>query len=254
MLTIGALAELAGTTPRAIRHYHAVGVLPEPVRRHNGYRSYDLRDAVRLVRVRRLIELGLSLSEIADVLRSPVDEDSELRQVLIELDTDLARQEQAIRDRRRRLAGLLARDADLAVSGDLADLLRQLSAVVPAAVPAEVARERELLEMAEVSAGPNRFAEVAAQYRAALADPAQLALMRGLAARFEALADADPADPEVLGLAQELADAGLDQFPQGPAGHDQSWRAGWEAFLATLPPAQRRCMKLGWEIRSRCAR
>lgn len=145
MLTIGALAELAGTTTRAIRHYHAVGVLPEPARRTNGYREYDLRDAVRLVRVRRLVELGLSLAEIADALRAGVGDDRELREVLADLEADLAHQEQVIRGRRRHLTDLLARDSDLALSATVADVLREVAAAVPAATPAELARERELL-------------------------------------------------------------------------------------------------------------
>ncbi|MEQ3553652.1 WhiB family transcriptional regulator [Pseudonocardia nematodicida] len=32
------LAELAGTTVRAVRHYHEVGLLDEPARRANGYK------------------------------------------------------------------------------------------------------------------------------------------------------------------------------------------------------------------------
>lgn len=123
-MTIGALAGLAGTTPRAIRHYHAVGVLPEPARRDNGYRQYDLGDAARLVRVRRLIELGLSLAQVADAVSSAEESGADLRQVLVQLDADLARQEQAIGERRRRLANLLAREGDLAVSDEVADVLR----------------------------------------------------------------------------------------------------------------------------------
>ena len=41
MLTIGQLAACAGVTVRAVRHYHAKGLLPEPERDASGYRSYD---------------------------------------------------------------------------------------------------------------------------------------------------------------------------------------------------------------------
>jgi DNA-binding transcriptional MerR regulator len=70
-MRIGELAGLAGISTRAIRHYHHVGLLPEPSRKANGYREYSLRDAVELARVRRLTELGLSLDELAD---SPADD------------------------------------------------------------------------------------------------------------------------------------------------------------------------------------
>ncbi len=59
----GEIAALVGVTTRAIRHYHHVGLLPEPERRSNGYRAYGVRDAVLPARVRRLTELGLSLDE-----------------------------------------------------------------------------------------------------------------------------------------------------------------------------------------------
>ncbi|CAM5680517.1 hypothetical protein SRIMM317S_03305 [Streptomyces rimosus subsp. rimosus] len=104
-MRIGELAALAGVTTRTVRHYHHLGLLPEPARRANGYRQYGLRDAVTLARVRRLTELGLGLVEVRDVLAD--DAGRELREVLAELDADLARQEEEIRRRRERLGALL---------------------------------------------------------------------------------------------------------------------------------------------------
>lgn len=49
-MRIGELAALAGVTTRTVRHYHRVGLLPEPGRRVNGYRDYGLRDAGELTR------------------------------------------------------------------------------------------------------------------------------------------------------------------------------------------------------------
>ncbi|MGK5631279.1 MerR family transcriptional regulator, partial [Streptomyces sp. URMC 123] len=90
-MRIGELAALGGVTTRAVRHYHHLGLLPEPERRANGYREYGLRDVVELVRLRRLTELGLSLDEVRDVLAD--DAGRTLPEVLAELDADLARQE-----------------------------------------------------------------------------------------------------------------------------------------------------------------
>jgi DNA-binding transcriptional MerR regulator len=50
MLTIGQLASYAGVTTRAVRHYHQIGLLPEPERDAFGYRSYDAAAVVRLIR------------------------------------------------------------------------------------------------------------------------------------------------------------------------------------------------------------
>ena len=54
MLTIGQLASYAGVTIRAVRHYHHIGLLPEPERDASGYRTYDAAAVVRLIRIRTL--------------------------------------------------------------------------------------------------------------------------------------------------------------------------------------------------------
>ncbi len=103
-MRIGELAEMVGLSTRAIRHYHHRGLLPEPARRTNGYREYGVRDVVVLARIRRLTELGLSLDEVRDALAD--EQGRDLREALVALDGDLARQEAAIRgpDRSSRAA------------------------------------------------------------------------------------------------------------------------------------------------------
>lgn len=59
------IAELAGTSLRAVRHYHEVGLLQEPERRANGYKQYGAAHLVRVLRIKRLTDLGFSLSQIA---------------------------------------------------------------------------------------------------------------------------------------------------------------------------------------------
>lgn len=60
------LAELAGTTVKTVRHYHARGLLAEPDRAANGYKQYGAEHLVRLLQIRRLSELGFSLTQIRD--------------------------------------------------------------------------------------------------------------------------------------------------------------------------------------------
>ncbi|ANB06138.1 MerR family transcriptional regulator [Streptomyces ambofaciens] len=100
-MRIGELADAVGVTTRTVRHYHHQGLLPEPERLANGYRTYTLRHVVVLARVRRLTELGLGPAEVRDVLADEAGKD--LAEVLAELDADLERQEAAIRERRVRL-------------------------------------------------------------------------------------------------------------------------------------------------------
>ncbi len=59
------LAEITGTTIRAIRHYHAIGLLAEPERSRNGYKHYRTSHVVRVLEIRRLAALGLPLAQIA---------------------------------------------------------------------------------------------------------------------------------------------------------------------------------------------
>ena len=58
-LSIGEVAQLAGVTTRTVRHYHAIGLLPEPQRDGSWYRRYDASDVVAVVRVVRLRALGM---------------------------------------------------------------------------------------------------------------------------------------------------------------------------------------------------
>ncbi|WP_329026048.1 MerR family transcriptional regulator [Streptomyces sp. NBC_00690] len=70
MLTIGELASYAGVTVRAVRHYHAKGLLPEPERDHSGYRRYDADAVVELIQIRTLAEAGVPLGRVQELLRA----------------------------------------------------------------------------------------------------------------------------------------------------------------------------------------
>jgi DNA-binding transcriptional MerR regulator len=66
---IGQLAAQTGYSVRTIRFYEQSGLLPAPQRTPAGYRAYDQDAVTRLRFVRAAQALGLSLAEIADVLR-----------------------------------------------------------------------------------------------------------------------------------------------------------------------------------------
>lgn len=68
-MNIGALASQSGVTTKTIRYYESIGVLPEPSRTPNGYRSYD-EPAVDVVRfIRDAQATGLTLAEITSILQ-----------------------------------------------------------------------------------------------------------------------------------------------------------------------------------------
>lgn len=58
------LAECAETTVNTIRHYHRIGLLEEPERGGNGYKQYEVRHLVSLLRIRRLAALGIPLPKM----------------------------------------------------------------------------------------------------------------------------------------------------------------------------------------------
>lgn len=63
---IGDAAAFAGSTPRAIRHYHAIGLLPEPERGGDDRRRYGYDDMIRLLWIRRTADAGIALDDIRD--------------------------------------------------------------------------------------------------------------------------------------------------------------------------------------------
>ena len=67
-MKIGQLAERTGVSTKAIRYYEDIGVLPEPDRASNGYRSYGTEAADRIAFIQDAQSAGLSLNEIQGIL------------------------------------------------------------------------------------------------------------------------------------------------------------------------------------------
>ena len=67
-MKIGQLADVCDVPPQTIRFYERRGLLPEPTRLPNGYRSYDDATVERITFIRRSQAAGLTLAEIGGVL------------------------------------------------------------------------------------------------------------------------------------------------------------------------------------------
>ncbi|MER7586489.1 MerR family transcriptional regulator [Micromonospora sp. NPDC127501] len=87
------LAEIAGTTLRTVRHYHRIGLLEEPERATNGYKQYRTRHLIRLLRIRRLVDLGLPLADIAAMDGSDEGAEQMFRALDVELAASIERQQ-----------------------------------------------------------------------------------------------------------------------------------------------------------------
>lgn len=67
-MKIGQLAQTTGLSTKTIRYYEDIGVLPEPERQVNGYRTYEKTVVERLAFIRDAQAAGLSLVEIQWIL------------------------------------------------------------------------------------------------------------------------------------------------------------------------------------------
>ncbi|MFE5507969.1 MerR family transcriptional regulator [Amycolatopsis japonica] len=116
------LADLAGTTLKTVRYYHRIGLLDEPERGANGYKRYRVTHLIRLLRIRRLVDLGVPLSDIEAMEESEGNAERTLRALDAELKASIERQQRM----RKELALILERrslvDLPPGFDGDVADL------------------------------------------------------------------------------------------------------------------------------------
>jgi DNA-binding transcriptional MerR regulator len=96
-LRIGDVARLAGTTPRTIRYYEEIGLLPAPTDRPSGgHRLYSPAEVERLRDVMRLKELlGVTVEELRTLL-SAEEARAEVRAQLRREDVEPARRRELL--------------------------------------------------------------------------------------------------------------------------------------------------------------
>ncbi|MEU5943725.1 MerR family transcriptional regulator [Micromonospora sp. NPDC047548] len=209
MLTIGRLASYAGVTIRAVRHYHQIGLLPEPERDASGYRTYGAIAVVRLIRIRTLAEAGGPLARIRELL----DADPEtFAAATTEIDRQLRAQIRALQEHRRRIARLGSGDS-LALPEEVVDYLDRLRATgAPEAV--SVAEHDAWILIA--ARWPEAIPAFMAQKVAELADPKMVRLYQLIGRIAE-----DWEDEELL---RETADLMSELFEQATANGQLDWR------------------------------
>jgi DNA-binding transcriptional MerR regulator len=125
MITIGQLARYAGVTIKAVRHYHKMGLLPEPERDHSGYRRYRAQDAIDLVKIRTLAEAGVPLARVKELLAAG---EEEFASAITEIDEALRRRQEEIRLARERVVRLKAGN-ELFLTEEAAAMLERLRAL-----------------------------------------------------------------------------------------------------------------------------
>ncbi len=141
MITIGRLAEYAGVTIRAVRHYHQVGLLEEPPRDSSGYRRYTARHAIDLIKIKTLSEAGVPLARIKELMAA---EEEHLAVAIDEIDRNLQARIEELTETRKRIRNL-AGGGRMFLPGEVADFLDRLTALGVSARSVETERDLWIL-------------------------------------------------------------------------------------------------------------
>ncbi len=257
MLTISQLASYAGVTVRAVRHYHAKGLLPEPVRDHSGYRRYGAAAVVELVRIRTLAEAGVPLSRVRELL---VAGDEEFAVAVEDIDRRL-RAEIRERQRHRQQIARLAAGDSLALPPEVVaylDRMRELgfherlieverdSWVLVAAQMPEAMRAFMAIKHAQIEHEPLRhlYLDLGDLVDCGPDDPRMPAVadrvvtfIEAAAAESEGVEDEHPVSDDLVAL---LDAAFLESFPCAPRLLELLEERGWTGWtdIRRIDPVQ----------------
>jgi DNA-binding transcriptional MerR regulator len=201
MLTIGQLATYAGVTVRTVRHYHQIGLLPEPERDASGYRRYGAATVVALIKIRTLADAGVPLSQIARMLEADAPT---FATAIQHLDDRLRDEIHRLETSRTQIAQLAAGDS-LALPPEVVAYLDRLREIGVSDLIVEGERDSWILMAAR---WPDRVREWMPGKLEQLDNPQIVRLYRLLSEIFAGDSQAD--DPRL----QEVADlvAGLNEL------------------------------------------
>ncbi|MBF6228455.1 MerR family transcriptional regulator [Nocardia abscessus] len=193
MLTIGQLAATAGVTVRTVRHYHHVGLLPEPERDASGYRRYSAQAAVDLIRIRTLADAGVPLARIDALLHA---QPTEFASAITDIDVELRRKIDQLTENRRRIAELASGER-LVLPAEVVAILDRMRSLGISELRIRLERDSWILMQAlEPRAMPRRIREKNAGFD----DPETTRLYLAC----DQSVDWDPHDPRLDQLIDDL--------------------------------------------------
>ena len=190
MLTISELARFVGVTVRAVRHYHARGLLPEPERDASGYRRYDAQAVLDLIRIKTLAEAGVPLSRVGELLAA---DPAEFAAAVDEIDRNLRARIRELQRHRTQVARLTGGES-LALPADVARYLARMREVGLSEKVIGIERDSWMLIAAR---WPERVSHWTAQKEAWLEDPEYVDLYLA----FDRAYGWSPDDPRLSELA-----------------------------------------------------
>jgi DNA-binding transcriptional MerR regulator len=196
MLTISQLAAYAGVTVRAVRHYHQIGLLPEPERDASGYRRYGATAVVSLIKIRTLANAGVPLSHIGQMLEADTAAFAEAVQ---RIDDRLRDEIERLETSRKQIAQLAAGDS-LTLPPEVISYLDRLRDIGASERMLEGERDGWILVAAR---WPDSIPAVIAGKHAQLDDPQLVRLYQVLSELLES--DVDDDDPRPREAADIMA-------------------------------------------------
>ncbi|MFC4785928.1 MerR family transcriptional regulator [Nocardioides sp. MAHUQ-72] len=227
MLTISQLAAHAGVTVRTVRHYHHVGLLPEPARDASGYRTYGAGDVVRLIRVRTLAEAGVPLARVSELLAATPEEFGD---AVVQIDAELRARIRELQEHRRRIARLADGDS-LALPAEVVAYLDKLRASGASDAMVEGERDGWILVAAR---WPEKIPEFMADKTAQLDDPRTVRLYRLIDGLVHSGVDGGRPDEDQLGAVADLmAEMAEESAARGELDR-QSEELGDDAFVGLI--------------------
>jgi Cu(I)-responsive transcriptional regulator len=161
MMNIGDAAQAAGVTPKMVRHYESLGLIPEAERTEAGYRLYGEREVAMLRFIRQSRGLGFSMKQIDELLalwRDDGRESREVKQVAMKQLAELEERQRELDQMRATLSELVAHCAgDSASHCAILNTLAQPSAPAPAVrKPARALKETRPGERRARASGEHR--------------------------------------------------------------------------------------------------
>ena len=139
-MKIGEVSDRAGVSPRMIRHYEKIGLIPRAARRDSGYRDYDAADLHTLHFIGRARDLGFPIEEIRHLLQLWLDRSrssADVKALALARADELGRKAQEL----ERMRATLQRLAESCSGDDRAHcpIIEDLESVVPmGAAPAKL--------------------------------------------------------------------------------------------------------------------
>ncbi|MFF2639796.1 MerR family transcriptional regulator [Streptomyces niveus] len=283
---IGDAAAFVGITPRAIRHYHEIGLLPEPERGGDDRRRYGYEDMIRLLWIRKMADAGIALDDIrkaftTDTASATADSGEGIAGILERLEETLAEQEAELRRQRTAVQRMRTEGSRMGLLSDfVTERLKSL--------PEGSLRQDDLdtLLVTERIFGPLGAAVQATRFIALATRPALRADSDRMDAAEEALDDGVAVDdPRVAQVAAEryafentlhavIEESGLDEADEalfdawdilhpptdddegdGDGGRREAGSMSAFEAIGKMPydfsPARLRCMELAQELSAR---